>query len=82
MADATRAFLAGLRSLAIAHDTRRTESDRFPVEVTHKEQFRLVDGQLEWSAVRDDKRTDERRKELGIKVNRKKVIRGSRKSDR
>jgi hypothetical protein len=50
--------------------------------LTHKEQFRLVDGQLEWSAVRDDKRTDERRKELGIKVNRKKVIRGSRKSDR
>ena len=50
--------------------------------LTHKEQFRLVDGQLEWSAVRDDQRTDERRKELGIKVNRKKVIRGSRKSDR
>jgi hypothetical protein len=27
-----------------------------------------VDGHLEWSAVRDDKMTAERRKELGIKV--------------
>ena len=39
--------------------------------LTHKEQYRLMDGHLEWTAVRDDKRTDERRKELGIKVTRK-----------
>ena len=39
--------------------------------LTHKEQYRLVDGHLEWTAVRDDKRTDERRKELGIKVTKK-----------
>jgi hypothetical protein len=36
--------------------------------LVHKEQYRLVDGHLEWSAVRDDKMTAERRKELGIKV--------------
>ena len=36
--------------------------------LTHKEQYRLVDGHLEWTAVRDDRRTDERLKELGIKV--------------
>jgi Zn-finger protein len=34
----------------------------------HVEQYRLVDGQLEWMAVRDDKKTEARRKELGIKV--------------
>jgi hypothetical protein len=39
--------------------------------LVHKEQYRLVDGHLEWAAVRDDKRTEERRKELGIKVTRK-----------
>lgn len=39
--------------------------------LTHKEQYRLVDGHLEWTAVRDDERTEERRKELGIKVTRK-----------
>jgi len=39
--------------------------------LVHKEQYRLVDGQLEWTAVRDDARTAERRKELGIKVTRK-----------
>jgi hypothetical protein len=41
--------------------------------LVHKEQFRIVDGHLEWSGIRDDKLTDERRKELGIKVVRKKV---------
>jgi len=40
--------------------------------LVHKEQFRIVDGSLEWSAVRDDKMTEERRKELGIKLTRKK----------
>jgi hypothetical protein len=39
--------------------------------LTHKEQYRLVDGHLEWTAVRNDERTEERRKELGIKVIRK-----------
>ena len=39
--------------------------------LTHKEQYRLIDGHLEWTAVRDDVRTAERRKELGIKVTRK-----------
>ena len=39
--------------------------------LVHKEQYRLVDGHLEWTAVRDDERTEERRKELGIKVTRK-----------
>lgn len=39
--------------------------------LTHKEQYRLIDGHLEWTAVRDDVRTTERRKELGIKVTRK-----------
>lgn len=36
--------------------------------LVHTEQYRLVDGHLEWSAVRDDERTNQRRKELGIKV--------------
>jgi len=38
--------------------------------LVHKEEFRLEDGHLEWRATRDDKSTDARRKELGIKVNR------------
>jgi hypothetical protein len=37
----------------------------------HKEEIRLVDGHLEWRAMRDDKETDRRRKELGIKVTRR-----------
>jgi len=40
--------------------------------LVHKEEFRLVDGHLEWRATRDDKATDKRRKELGIKVDRAK----------
>ena len=47
----------------------------------HKEAFRLVDGSLEWSGTRDDKLTEERRKELGIKVTRKKTTNGRKKSD-
>ena len=39
--------------------------------LVHKEQFRIVDGALEWSAVRDDKMTEARRKELGITLKRK-----------
>jgi len=38
--------------------------------LVHKEEFRLLDGHLEWRAVRDDKATQNRRKELGIKVTR------------
>lgn len=38
--------------------------------LVHKEEFRLIDGALEWTATRDDKKTEERRKELGIKVSR------------
>jgi hypothetical protein len=41
--------------------------------LVHKEAYRLVDGHLEWTGKRDDKMTEERRKELGIKVTRKKV---------
>jgi Zn-finger protein len=40
--------------------------------LVHKEEFRMVDGHLEWRATRDDKATDKRRKELGIKVDRAK----------
>lgn len=36
--------------------------------LVHKEEFRLVDGHLEWRAVRDDKNTDKRRQELGIQI--------------
>ncbi len=36
--------------------------------LVHKEQYRLVDGHLEWKAVVDREATDLRRKELGIKV--------------
>lgn len=34
----------------------------------HKEQYRLVDGHLEWMASVDREATAKRRKELGIKV--------------
>lgn len=40
--------------------------------LVHKEEFRLVDGSLEWTATRDDKMTEARRKELGITLKRKK----------
>lgn len=36
--------------------------------LVHKEEFRVVDGHIEWRAVRDDKATEKRRKELGIKI--------------
>ena len=36
--------------------------------LVHREEFRLVDGHLEWRAVRDDKNTDKRRQELGIQI--------------
>ncbi len=48
--------------------------------LTHKEEYRLVDGHLEWRAVLAPDRTDKRRKELGITVKRK-LKRGSKKSD-
>ena len=36
--------------------------------LVHREEFRLVDGHLEWRAVRDDKKTHKRRQELGIQL--------------
>lgn len=39
--------------------------------LVHKEEFRVVDGHIEWRAVRDDKATEKRRKELGIKITKK-----------
>ena len=39
--------------------------------LVHKEEFRVVDGCIEWKAVRDDKATEKRRKELGIKITKK-----------
>jgi len=48
--------------------------------LTHKEEYRLVDGHLEWKAVLAPDRTEKRRKELGITVKRK-TNRGSEKSD-
>ena len=36
--------------------------------LVHKEQYRLINGHLEWKAEVDRERTDQRRKELGIKV--------------
>lgn len=39
--------------------------------LVHKEEFRVVDGSIEWKAVRDDKATEKRRKELGIKISKK-----------
>ena len=49
--------------------------------LTHKEEYRLVDGHLEWRAVLAPDRTDKRRKELGIKVTRKKTGNDRKKSD-
>ena len=48
--------------------------------LTHKEEYRLVDGHLEWRAVLAPDRTEKRRKELGITIKRK-TNRGSEKSD-
>ena len=48
--------------------------------LTHKEEYRLVDGHLEWRAVLAPDRTEKRRKELGITVKRK-TNRGNEKSD-
>ena len=39
--------------------------------LVHKEEFRVVDGHIEWRATRDDKATEKRRKELGIKITKK-----------
>ena len=39
--------------------------------LVHKEEIRVVDGHIEWKAVRDDKATEKRRKELGIKITKK-----------
>ena len=39
--------------------------------LVHKEEFRVVDGHIEWRAVRDDKATEKRRKELGIRITKK-----------
>ena len=41
--------------------------------LVHKEEYRIKDGHLEWRAWRDDERTEERRNELKIKVNRAKT---------
>lgn len=47
-----------------------THSECCDCALVHLEEYRLVDGHLEWRAVRDDKATNARRKELGIKVTR------------
>lgn len=47
-----------------------THSECCDCALVHKEEYRLVDGHLEWRASRDDKATNARRKKLGIKVNR------------
>jgi Zn-finger protein len=39
--------------------------------LVHKEEFRVVDGHIEWRAVRDDKATEKRRQKLGIKITKK-----------
>ena len=36
--------------------------------LVHKEQYRLIDGHLEWKAEIDEEATATRRKELGIKI--------------
>ena len=41
--------------------------------LVHREEYRLVNGHLEWRVARDDKATEERRKELGIRITRKSV---------
>jgi len=38
--------------------------------LVHREEIRLVDGHLEWRAMRDDAETARRRKDLKIKVTR------------
>lgn len=45
-----------------------THSECCDCALVHVEQYRLIDGQLEWRAIRDDKNTKLRRKQLGIKV--------------
>lgn len=47
-----------------------THSECCDCALVHKEEYRLVDGHLEWRASRDDKATNARRKKLGIKVHR------------
>ena len=47
-----------------------THSECCDCALVHKEEYRLVDGHLEWRASRDDKATNARRKKLGIKVDR------------
>ena len=47
-----------------------THSECCDCALAHIEEYRLVDGHLEWRASRDDKATKARRKELGIKVSR------------
>ena len=51
-----------------------THSECCVCALVHKEEYRLVDGHLEWRASRDDKKTNARRKKLGIKVNRASAI--------
>jgi Zn-finger protein len=41
--------------------------------LVHKEEYRLVNGHLEWRVARDDEATENRRKKLGIKITRKSV---------
>ncbi len=38
--------------------------------LVHKEEIRLVDGHLEWRAMRDDVETRRRRTALGVKITR------------
>lgn len=38
--------------------------------LVHREELRLVDGQLEFRVTRDDAETAQRRRALGIKINR------------
>lgn len=47
-----------------------THSECCDCALVHKEEYRFVDGHLEWRAYRDDKETNKRRKKLGIKVDR------------
>lgn len=47
-----------------------THSECCDCALAHIEEYRLVDGHLEWRASRDDRATKARRKELGIKVTR------------
>lgn len=45
-----------------------THSECCDCALVHKEEYRLVDGHLEWRASRDDAATALRRAELGISV--------------